>query len=47
VISECFSEERLRLMRPLGAELDVIEAVEGPGRVTAKDIHNMVERRSR
>jgi cysteine synthase len=44
VISECFSEERLQLMRALGAELDVIEAVEGPGRVTAEDIHNMVER---
>jgi len=44
VISECFSEERLQLMRALGAELDVIEAVEGPGRVTAQDIHNMVER---
>jgi cysteine synthase len=44
VISECFSEERLQLMRALGAELDVIEAVEGAGRVTAEDIHNMVER---
>jgi cysteine synthase A len=44
VISECFSEERLQLMRALGAELDVIEAVEGRGRVTAQDIHNMVER---
>jgi cysteine synthase A len=44
VISECFSEERLQLMRALGADLDVIEAVEGPGRVTAQDIHNMVER---
>jgi cysteine synthase len=44
VISECFSEERLQLMRALGAELDVIEAVEGRGRVTAEDIHNMVER---
>jgi len=44
VISECFSKERLQLMRALGAELDVIEAVEGLGRVTAQDIHNMVER---
>jgi cysteine synthase len=44
VISECFSEERLQLMRALGAELDVIEAVEGRGRVTPDDIHNMVER---
>jgi len=44
VISDCFSEERLQLMRALGAELDVLPAVEGPGRVTAQDIHNMVER---
>ena len=44
VISECFSEERLQLMRALGAELEVIGAVEGRGRVTAEDIHNMVER---
>src|SRR5437773_644447 len=44
VISSCFSDERLRLMRALGAELEVIPAVEGTGRVTAQDIHNMVER---
>ena len=44
VISACFSEERLQLMRALGAELEVLPAVEGPGRVTAQDIHNMVER---
>src|SRR6184192_514573 len=44
VISACFSKERLQLMRALGAELDVLPAVEGPGRVTAQDIHNMVER---
>ena len=44
VIAECFSEERLQLMRALGAELEVIPAVEGPGRVTAQDIENMVER---
>src|SRR5436190_17033953 len=44
VISDCFSEERIQLMRALGAELDVLPAVEGPGRVTAQDIHNMVER---
>jgi cysteine synthase A len=46
VISECFSEERMQLMRALGAELDVIPAVEGRGRVTAQDIRNMVERAS-
>ncbi len=44
VISECFSEERIQLMRALGAELDLIPAVEERGRVTAQDIHNMVER---
>src|SRR5439155_24896355 len=44
VISECFSEERLQLMRALGAELEVLPAVEERGRVTAQDIHNMVDR---
>jgi cysteine synthase len=44
VISACFSEERMQLMRALGADLDVIDAVEERGRVTAQDIENMVER---
>jgi cysteine synthase A len=44
VISACFSEERIQLMRALGADLEVIEAVEGLGRVTAQDIENMVQR---
>jgi cysteine synthase A len=44
VISECFSEERMQLMRALGAELELIPAVEERGRVTAQDIANMVER---
>jgi len=44
VISACFSEERMQLMRALGAELEVIDAVEERGRVTAQDIANMVER---
>lgn len=44
VISACFSEERMHLMRALGADLEVIDAVEGRGRVTAQDIENMVER---
>jgi cysteine synthase A len=44
VISDCFSDERLRLMRALGAELEILPAVEGPGRVTAQDIDNMMER---
>jgi cysteine synthase len=44
VISDCFSEERLQLMRALGADLEVLPAVEGPGQVTAQDIENMVAR---
>ncbi len=44
VISECFSDERIQLMRALGAELELIPAVEERGRVTAQDITNMVER---
>jgi cysteine synthase A len=44
VISDCFSTERLQLMRALGAELEVIDSVEGPGHVTAEDIRRMVER---
>jgi len=44
VISACFSEERMQLMRALGADLEVIEAVEGLGRVTAQDVENMVQR---
>jgi cysteine synthase len=44
VIADCFSEERFQLMRALGAELDVVPAVEGPGRVTAQDIQNMIDR---
>jgi cysteine synthase len=44
VISECFSEERMQLMRALGAELELIPAVEGKGRVTAEDINRMVAR---
>ena len=44
VISDCFSDERLQLMRALGAELEVIPAVEGKGRVTAEDIQRMVAR---
>jgi cysteine synthase A len=44
VIADCFTEERLQLMRALGAELDVIASVEGPPKVTAKDIDNMVAR---
>src|SRR6478609_10632213 len=42
VIADCFTEERIQLMRALGADLDVIPSVEGRGRVTAQDIRNMV-----
>jgi cysteine synthase A len=44
VIADCFTEERFQLMRALGAELEVIPAVEGRGHVTAQDIQNMVAR---
>ncbi len=44
VIADCFTEERFQLMRALGAELDVIPSVEGPPKVTAQDIANMVSR---
>jgi cysteine synthase len=44
VIADCFTEERLQLMRALGAELDVIRSLEGRPKVTAEDIHNMVAR---
>jgi len=44
VISECFSEERIRLTRALGAELELLPAVEERGRVTVQDIQNMIDR---
>jgi len=44
VIADCFTEERMQLMRALGAELDVIPSVEGPPKVTPHDVRNMVER---
>jgi cysteine synthase len=44
VIADCFTEERFQLMRALGAELEVIPAVEERGHVTAQDIQNMVAR---
>src|ERR1051325_2824495 len=44
VISDCFSDERMQLMRALGAEVDVITAVEAKGRVTAEDIRRMTVR---
>ena len=44
VMADCFSEERFQLLRALGAEVDVVESVEGRPRVTAQDIQNMVAR---
>jgi cysteine synthase A len=44
VIADCFTEERFQLLRALGAELDVVPAVEGRPKVTAQDIANMVAR---
>jgi cysteine synthase len=44
VIADCFTEERFQLMEALGAEIDVIPSLEGRPKVTAQDIHNMVER---
>ena len=41
VIADCFTEERILLMRALGADVEVIESVEGPGRVTAEDVARM------
>jgi cysteine synthase len=44
VISACFTKERFQLMSALGAELEVLPAVVGPGRVTAEDIQRMRDR---
>src|SRR5215216_1644590 len=44
VMADCFTEERFQLTRALGAELDIVPSVEGPPKVTAQDIQNMVAR---
>lgn len=44
VIADSHTEERLQLMRALGAELEIVPSVEGAPRVTAEDIRRMVER---
>jgi cysteine synthase len=46
VIADCFTAERFQLMRALGAELDVVQSVEGPPKVTPQDIANMIARAS-
>jgi cysteine synthase A len=44
VIADCFTEERMQLMRALGADVDVIRSLEGPPKVTSRDVDNMVAR---
>jgi cysteine synthase len=44
VLADCFTEERIQLMRALGADVEVIPSVEGPPQVTPQDIQNMVDR---
>src|ERR1041384_4684763 len=44
VISECFTDERIQLMRALGADVEIIPAVVGKGRVTPEDIEQMMAR---
>jgi cysteine synthase A len=44
VMADCYTEERFQLLRALGAEVHVVESVEGPPNVTPQDIRNMVER---
>ena len=44
VIADCFTEERIQLMRALGADIDLIPSVEGPPKVTPQDIDNIVTR---
>jgi cysteine synthase A len=44
VMADCFTEERFLLMRALGAEIDVVPAIEGRPKVTPQDIQNMIAR---
>lgn len=44
VMADCFTQERFQLLRALGAEVEVLPSVEGPPRVTARDIENMMDR---
>ena len=41
VIADCFTEERIQLMKALGAQIELIQSVEGPPKV---NIQNMVDR---
>src|SRR5262245_34560791 len=44
VMADCFTEERFKLLRALGAEVDVVKSVAGPPKVTPEDIRNMMAR---
>jgi cysteine synthase len=44
VMADCYTEERFQLMRALGAEIEVVESIEGRPMVTPKDIENMIAR---
>ena len=41
VIADCFTEERIQLMKALGAQIELIQSVEGPPKV---NIQNMADR---
>ena len=43
-MANCFTEERLKLTRARGAEIDVVRSVEGRPKVTPQDIQSMVAR---
>ena len=44
VMADCYTEERFQLMRALGAEIEVVESIEGRPKVTPNDIENMIAR---
>src|SRR5581483_1932251 len=44
VMADCFTEDCFQLTRALGAEIDVVQSVEGRPKVTPQDIANMVAR---
>src|SRR3954464_4161663 len=44
VMADCYSEERFKLLRAPGADVDEIPSGEGRPKVTAQDIRNMMAR---
>jgi cysteine synthase len=44
VMADCYTEERFQLMRALGADIEVVESIEGRPKVTPMDIENMIAR---